>query len=72
MTINEFIKHFNERYPDVDRFDVATDEMIEAYGKKLAYYLPISFVKEMKTLPRIQSSGAFSYFFPHKINKPGT
>lgn len=36
--------NINERYPDVDRFDVATDETIEAYEKTLAYHLHISFL----------------------------
>ncbi len=55
MTIDGFIKHFNERYPDVDRFDFATDEMIAAYEKMLGYRLPIAFVEFLKTF----SNGIF-------------
>ena len=40
MFINELIEHFNGKYPDIDRFDVATVEMIEAYEKMLGYQLP--------------------------------
>lgn len=44
MRINEFIEQFNKMYPDVDKFDVATEEMIAAYEKVLGYQLPFSFV----------------------------
>ena len=48
MFINEFIEHFNRKYPDIDRFDVATAEMIETYEKLLGYQLPSSFVEFLK------------------------
>lgn len=32
-------------YPDVDRFDIATEKLITAYEKTLGYQLPLSFVE---------------------------
>lgn len=55
MRIKEFITQFNKRYPDIDRFDSATDEMIAAYEKMLGYPLPISFVNFLKNF----SNGIF-------------
>ena len=55
MTVIDFIEQFNERYPDVDRFDVATDDMITAYEKNLGFRLPISFVEFLKNF----SNGIF-------------
>ena len=43
MELNEFIEQFNERYPDVDRNEVATEEMITEYEDKLGYPLPTSY-----------------------------
>ncbi|MFF2753641.1 SMI1/KNR4 family protein [Psychrobacillus sp. NPDC058041] len=48
MNINDFIEQFNEKYPDVDRFEGATDEMVEAHEKMLGYHLPISFIEFLK------------------------
>ena len=48
MSIDEFIEQFNETYPDVDRHEVATDEMIAEYERKLGYHLPMSFVEFLK------------------------
>lgn len=48
MRIDEFIEQFNKKYPDVDRFDIATDEMIATYEKTLGYRLPVSFVRFLK------------------------
>lgn len=48
MRIDEFIEQFNEKYPDVDRFDAASDEMIATYEETLGYRLPVSFVKFLK------------------------
>ena len=43
MFIDEFINQFNKIYPDVDRFDVATDEMVAAYEKSsdITYLFPL-------------------------------
>lgn len=48
MSVNEFIAQFIERYPDIDRFEVATEEMISKYEETLGYCLPISFIKFLK------------------------
>lgn len=55
MSINDFITQFNERYPDVDRFDFATDEMIASYEETLGCRLPVSFVEFLKNF----SNGIF-------------
>ena len=44
MNVQEFIAEFNERFPDVDKIEGATDEMIEACEQKLGVRLPASFV----------------------------
>jgi len=48
MSINEFINQFIEKYPEIDRIDVATDEMIATYEEILGYCLPVSFVEFLK------------------------
>lgn len=48
MSTDEFIEQFNKVYPDAERFDGATDEMIKAYEKELGYQLPCSFVEFLK------------------------
>lgn len=48
MSIHEFITQFIARYPDVDRFEVAKDEMIATYEETLGYGLPVSFVEFLK------------------------
>ena len=48
MNINKFIEQFNKKYPDVDRFDGATDEMIAVYEEMIGYQLPISFIGFLK------------------------
>lgn len=53
MRINDFIEQFNEKYPDVDRFDVATDDMVALYEETLGYCLPESFVKFLKEFSNI-------------------
>ena len=45
MKINEFLEQFNARYPDVDRNNVATTEMITDYEDQFGYQLPTSFKK---------------------------
>lgn len=55
MLMKEFIECFNEKYPDVDRFDVITDEMIQEHEQMLTYPLPISFVEFLKNF----SNGIF-------------
>ena len=48
MHISEFIKQFNNLYPDVDKFDVATDETIARYETMFGYHLPPSFIQFLK------------------------
>lgn len=48
MSINEFINQFIEKYPEIDRIDVATDEMIATHEETLGYRLPVSFVEFLK------------------------
>ncbi|WP_407271154.1 SMI1/KNR4 family protein [Radiobacillus sp. PE A8.2] len=48
MNMDEFITQFHKRYPEVDRFNVATDDMVKRYEKKLGYRLPFSFVEFLK------------------------
>lgn len=48
LRIDDFIEQFNEKYPDVDRFDVASDDMVALFEETLGYSLPESFVKFLK------------------------
>ncbi|WP_391209678.1 SMI1/KNR4 family protein [Psychrobacillus sp. L4] len=48
MSVNEFMTQFIERYPDIDRFDCATDKMIAKYEEILGYRLPVSFMAFLK------------------------
>lgn len=43
MKINEFIRQFNERFPDEDKAETATKSMVDEYEIKLGYKLPDSF-----------------------------
>lgn len=55
MSVTEFIKQFNDMYPDAEKFDVATDEMISIYEEKIGYQLPVSFTYFLKKF----SNGVF-------------
>lgn len=48
MKTNEFIEQFNERRPNDERYEVATDEMIATYEETLGFRLPVSFVEFLK------------------------
>lgn len=48
MNIQEFIVQFNELFPEVDKMEGATDNMIVACEQKLGISLPASFVAFLK------------------------
>ncbi|MCT2536708.1 SMI1/KNR4 family protein [Aquibacillus koreensis] len=55
MLVDEFIRKFNKKFPDVDKFDYATDQMISEYEDNINYKLPASFKKFLKNF----SNGIF-------------